>query len=238
MEGCKLTEAEQKKIAETLSRRDMEVSEIIRELKIDASDLYSALKTASEKGLAKCKQVKDPLRPFTSSVWELSAPHVLMPEKNDTEILPVYSGPLGAPKPDRFLSLHDAVKRIFSQAEREVSICSPFIDEFLLYLISASHSHRGLRMRILCRKGDKEEEITEILRQTLNAEIKMFDTTKAVRLHAKFMISDSSAVLVGSFNFTKHHAVANYDCGVYICGGKIPRAFRELFEVLWSAAQQ
>lgn len=95
-------------------------------------------------------------------------------------------------------------------------------------------SDRGVAVRIILEKrvinDDNEKNFNEL--RTYGIDIKW--ASQSYRLtHAKFIIVDGKAVLVGSHNFSNSAMRENREASVIIRAEKIVKEFKEIFEEDW-----
>jgi len=145
------------------------------------------------------------------------------------------------------MDIFDAFEHIVNLAENELKIICPFLDAYSFFpVINRLHKTPSLKVRIIT-EIDKSREIRYFADVAGPGKIEVVDARKTTEsseggrrkiegIHAKLAIADKEAALIGSFNFSKHHYLINFDVGFLIHSKPVVRLLSDLFEELWRYA--
>lgn len=153
----------------------------------------------------------------------------------------------------QFKLLKDEIKKMFSEAEHSIYICSPFIEfnginDFLRIL--KSKSKKGVEIKIIARqisKNDPQNRYNEIKRvydsfQNEGCEIKIRNYHYQLKdrvnssTHAKFIVCDYKDAYIGSGELRRNSYEKNFELGVKIKDKKA-RELGIIFDELFSVAK-
>ncbi len=133
-------------------------------------------------------------------------------------------------------SISGVLRDLLDDAEREVLILTyRFMpDEFLINILSGLLK-RGVRLKILIGILRKREHDALVKLNDLGASLFIFPESKGT-MHAKLVMVDSSAAVLGSFNFTLMGTSRNHEIAMVIREREILTKLKRAVENLLTAS--
>jgi len=201
----------------------------------------------------------DPTRPFDTVSWVLAekGKSGVKTEAEDTSpiedrIKLVMSIPLSmhATKTQLLNSFNavdflDAYVHVIELAQNELRIMCPVIDAYGIFpIMSKITKNPTLTVRTITELSKSKDllylldivdrnrfQVADAFRAT---KINNNQTRKISGVHTKMIVADDEAALVGSFNFSRHHYLVNFDLGFLIYDRDMVKVLSRLFDDLWS----
>ncbi|MEM0345794.1 MAG: phospholipase D-like domain-containing protein [Thermofilum sp.] len=249
----------EKKIIQLLSGAETPKSSefISTELKIPKNVVSAVLHELYKRGLIKkvYTPAYDPTRPFDTVSWVIAEKAVGTRPQQTSGVgieeklvmsKPVKMADLATAILNSLeaLDLHDAYNYVIEEAKHELKMMSPVIDVYAFYpLMSKLSRDRNLKVKILTEFSKSESLVHIISSQEIkNIEVRNAEKyaeyggrrRKIFGIHAKIVIADENVALVGSFNFSSHHYIVNFDLGFLIHDAQVVRKISRLFDELWN----
>ena len=230
-------------------REPLKSKDIASALSLDMVTLAKALFSLDRKGIIERVYTDeyDPTRPFdtvswkyrkeaTSSSFKLVMTTPISLYETASELLNRYNA----------VDFADAYNSIIEIADREIKIVCPYIDAYGLYpLVFKIKRNRSIKIRIITevekshdvlyfRDVAKKDRV--LIADSSRSETFEQRTRKVAGIHAKMVVADHSAALLGSFNLSRYHYMVNIDLGLLIYDANFVRVLSSLFDELWRSS--
>jgi len=143
------------------------------------------------------------------------------------------------------LGLPEFLEEFVCSAREDMRMIMPYLSGLAGHLFARClGALRGLKfIRVITEEEEGNIRTLERLKQYLsNLEVAYatrYAVERGVRVkvegaHAKVIVVDGRYALVGTFNLTEVHLLANYDIGILVAGGAAA-AIARVFDALWEA---
>lgn len=142
------------------------------------------------------------------------------------------------------MDIFDAFEYVVNLAEKDLKIVCPVLDAYGFFpVVNRLHRAPDLKVRIITEL-DKSRDVMYFAEVAGPRRILVVDALKLIEtpqggqrkvegVHAKMAIADNKAALIGSFNFSRHHYLVNFDAGFLIHSQPVIELLSSLFEELW-----
>ncbi len=173
-------------------------------------------------------------------------------ENDNNDIIPVFEAPITIMSEitGTFTRQKELFKKLIKEANREIKIISPFMDEtglsnYIYELLKKCKA--GIKIKILIRYDENRKRLADFLKNNLinacnnKVEIRYFhkyDNYGIIySLHTKLIIVDDSKAYVGSGEIRKN-SLFGFLCeaGVYL-RGPIVETYSQYFDIIWREAK-
>lgn len=126
------------------------------------------------------------------------------------------------------------VSELINGAQNELLICTYIFNHLddLSQLIKTA-SNRGVNIKLIVDRANNENHYLNAIDERENVEIRVMNQ-EDLTLHAKFIISDKSKVLISSANITSRAMTRNFELGYLSDHTKHVLSVIEFFESIWN----
>jgi len=138
-----------------------------------------------------------------------------------------------------FSSLQEAISDILGSAKREVLVCSPYLDQVVLPLMSKVPNQATVR--ILTQESEAPM-LTRLV--SLNPRIKIRSVkersggVQLYQVHAKFVCVDRRSVVVMSANINERSLYYNFELGILVEDDRVAHDVAQIFDSVYAEGRE